>query len=90
MENKTFIVSCVVGDWDRYTACVFVTSNKDLADKYVAKANKMLKKWKEWYSQFNDEDGYFDIENNSITFRYARYNDLMDVCEFFVKEIEER
>ena len=37
---------------DYYSAVVFVTNKKSTATKYCTKFNKLLGKWKTYYSQF--------------------------------------
>jgi len=56
MKNKLYLVKYYGGDYDDfYEKEVFVTSVKSKATKYCTKFNKTLKKWKDYYSQYEEE-----------------------------------
>jgi hypothetical protein len=50
-SDKIYLVSYFRND---YEVTVFVTSKKSTATKYVTRFNKILKKWKNYYKQFED------------------------------------
>ena len=63
MDNskKHYLVSYCGGSYDDYyTSVIFVTDDKKKATKYVTKFNKILKKWKKHYKQYEDKK-YGDI-----------------------------
>jgi hypothetical protein len=68
---------------DGYEITIFATFNKDTADKYVEKFNKLLNKWKEYYSLFQ--------ENNDLmtTAHFDRASQLYEInrCFYEITEI---
>jgi hypothetical protein len=57
MDN-IYLVKYSGGSYDDYyNVIVFATTKKSKATKYCAKFNRILKKWKEYYSQY-EEDKY--------------------------------
>jgi Fe-S oxidoreductase len=83
-----YIVKYSGGEWDDYyTSDIFVTSNKEVAEKYVEKFNNILKKWKEYYSQFAGD--YGSIKEEYIEM-YDRFYSLKGINKCYFKEIEIR
>jgi len=51
--DKIYLVKYCGGSYDDfYIVTIFATTKKSTATKYVTRFNKILKKWKEYYSQF--------------------------------------
>ena len=76
-------------DW--YETNVFVTDRKATATKYVTKFNKMLKKWKEHYKQYEDKKFGMDwIKEEYIEQHFNRWNSLRNITKCDWSEIELR
>lgn len=83
-----YIVKYSAGEWDDYYQVnIFVTADKELAEKYVEKFNSILKKWKDYFSQFVDEYGLFKEEYEEM---YDRYYVITKVDICYYNEIEFR
>jgi hypothetical protein len=94
-KPKIYLVKYWGGDWDdHYTHIVFATTNKSVATKYVKKFNSVLKKWKEYYKQFeykNDEIwGTGWIKNEHIEQHYNRWSRLRSIDKCYWDEVEIR
>ena len=58
--SKLYIVKYYGGEWDDFfEVIVFGTFNKKTAIEYTKKFNRLLKKWKKYYSQFIDKKESF-------------------------------
>ena len=92
MKNKMYLVRYCGGSYeDYYSAVIFATSKKSTATKYVSKFNRILKKWKKHYSQFEcDEMGFKWIKEEHIEQHFNRWNSLRDVTRCYYEEIEVR
>lgn len=76
-------------DW--YEANVFVTDKKSKAIKYVAKFNKMLKKWKEHYSQYESREFEMNlIKDEYVKQHFHRWNSLKMINNCYWQEIDFR
>jgi|GEM_PF-1730107 len=76
-------------DW--YEANVFVTDKKTTATKYVTKFNKMLKKWKAHYKQFERKElGMTWIKDEYVEQHFNRWNSLRNINNCYWNEIEFR
>lgn len=82
---------------DYYVAVAFVTHDKHIAEKWAEKYNRILKSYKDFYFQKDDEgefvlkERYQDMYNSiSENFNIDRYWDMYDAKEAFVSEIEVR
>ena len=89
--NKLYIVRYSRGDHaDFRETDVFVTDKKATATRYVTKFNKLLKKWKEHYKQYESRGSW----NSWIKDEYLRYFDrwhsLGQMGECYYNEIEKR
>jgi hypothetical protein len=85
-----YIVKYESGSYDDYfVQDVFVTNNKELAEKWVNKFNSRITYWKEVIKQYNNEDGYLDRKYWAIPF-VKRYRIIRDINEAFIEEIELR
>ena len=57
MMNKIYIVKYCGGSYeDWYSTNIFATTKKATATKYVSKFNRILRKWKKYYSQFEEKE----------------------------------
>jgi len=57
MNKQLYIVKYTTGSNDSYDEInIFVTHSKSKATKYVTKFNKMVKKWRDYYQQFEDNN----------------------------------
>ncbi|GAG31669.1 unnamed protein product, partial [marine sediment metagenome] len=57
--SRAYIVKYSGGTYDDYYEHnVFVSVNKSKATKYVTKFNNILKKWKDYYAQFEYKKGH--------------------------------
>jgi len=76
-------------DW--YESNVFVTDKKATATKFVTKFNKMLKKWKEHYKQYEGKQFGMDwIKDEYVEQHFYRWNRLRDITKCYWDEIELR
>ena len=88
-----YVVKYSKGDYDDYREIiVFVTDRKTTATKYVTKFNKMLKKWREYYSQFEDNKRFpFTwFRDDAPTLYYDRWYMLREIYRCWWEEIEVR
>ncbi|WP_379953309.1 hypothetical protein [Dokdonia sp. R78006] len=90
--KKIYIVKYCGGshdDW--YSADVFVTDKKTTATKYVTKFNKILKKWKEHYKQYEENilENMNWIKDEHLE-HFERWNDLQNITKCYCDEIELR
>ena len=87
-----YIIRYYGGSYDDfYEVNVFVTDKKSTATKYVTKFNKKLKKWKEYYKQFEtDELGMTWIADKYVDKHFMRWNSLQNITKCYWNEIEAR
>jgi len=90
--NKMYIVRYCGGSYDDfYEANVFVTDKKTTATKYVTKFNKILKKWKEHYKQYESKElGMNWINDEYVQQHFDRWNSLQNINKCYWNEIELR
>ena len=90
MKKQTaFIVFVSVGNYeDHFNKNLFVTFDKNVATKYVTKFNKTIKKLKQHYKQFEDEDGW--IKKEYIEERFCNWDLVSKTNKSFWREIEIR
>jgi len=72
-------------DWREYL--VFVTQDKDKAEKYIESANNILEKWRSFYLEKSIEEQVMDYEKLVFTERSCK---LQDINSFYIMEIEAR
>lgn len=72
-------------EWREYL--VFVTQDKDKAEKYIERANNILEKWRSFYLQKSVEEQEQDYEKLVFTERSCK---LQDINCFYIMEIESR
>ena len=59
MNSKIYIVKYTKGNYEYSEVnTIFATTKKSVATKYATRYNKMLKKWKEHYRQY-ETDNHF-------------------------------
>lgn len=92
MNNKIILVKYCGGDYeDYYTSVVFATANKKTAKNYVTKFNRILKKWKDYYSQFEqDENGFGWLKSEYAKSHFNRWYSLRNIDKCYYEEIEIR
>jgi hypothetical protein len=91
--KKIYIVKYYGDSWgENEVTDIFVTDKKQTAIKYVARFNRILKKWKDHYKKY-EEQKYsivtFTKKKEALKF-YNRWNKLRDVSECFYDVIELR
>jgi hypothetical protein len=92
-NTKTmYIVKYYGGSYeDSYTRIVFVTDKKSTATKYVTRFNKILKKWKEHYSQYEEQSiPSFKWIKDTFNHKFPRWYALSNVTKAYWEEIEVR
>ena len=90
--NKMYIVRYSGGSYDDwYEANVFVTDKKATATKYVTKFNKLLKKWKKHYKQYEGKEFGVDwIKDEYVEQHFDRCDSLRNITKCYWNEIELR
>ena len=91
-KNKVYLVQYCGGNWDDYyTHHIFVTRDKNVAEKYVDKFNTMLEKWTNYYKQFerNPEFGAW-IADEHVEQHFNRWHGLNNITRCYYTEIEFR
>jgi len=82
---------CGVSYDDYYGAVIFVTDKKTTATKYCSKFNNMLKKWKEYYKQFEtDKFGMKWIADEHVERHFDRWNSLQNITKCYYEEVSFR
>lgn len=95
---KLFVANYSSGDWDDYSdRQVFVSHDKQLVENWVEKFNRILVRWKEYYSQYGEnvhefcEDCKLTLKEEVEDYRIIlRFYQLRDINEAFITEIELR
>ena len=91
--KKAVIVEYSTGAYDDYsTETIFVTENRRKATKYVTKFNKAVKRWKDYYSQFEGDKygGMKWIKDEHIEKHYQRWASLRRINKCYCYDIEIR
>jgi hypothetical protein len=91
--KKMYIVKYYGGSYeDSYTRIVFVTDKKATATKYITRFNKILKKWKEHYSQYEERSilGFKWIKEQYKEKYFNRWYSLGNITKAFWEEVEIR
>jgi hypothetical protein len=90
--SKIYLVKYCGGSFDDYyNAVVFATFKKSKAIKYCTKFNRILKKWKDYYSQYeDDDDGFKWIKDEFINQYYDRWYSLKKYTKCYYEEITVR
>jgi len=88
--NKMYLVKYSTGSYEDYHQNnLFVTADKEVADKYVEKFNRILDNWLDYMTLFDNEHGYRDDEKCTTAIS-QRYYDVIETNGAFVEEIEVR
>jgi hypothetical protein len=92
MENKIYLVRYCGGNYeDYYSEVIFATTKKTTATKYVTKFNRILKKWKDYYSQFEHNDmGFNWIKEEYVEQHFQRWNCLRYITNCYYEEVNVR
>ena len=87
--NKIFLVYYCGGYYDdSYETVIFATAERKTANNYVNKFNRILKKWKKYYSQFEtDIKGFVWIDDKYIEQHYDRWYSLQNIRMCYYEEI---
>jgi len=90
--KELYLVSYSSGVYDSYhETIIFATSDKKKATRYVTKFKRLLKKWKNYYSQFEEtEHGFKWIKEEHYEKHYKNWYRLRDINECYWRLIEER
>jgi hypothetical protein len=90
--NKIYLVKYYGGSYDDYyNVTIFATNKKSKAIKYVIKFNRILKKWKEYYSQYEDNKfGFKWIKDEFVNQYFNRWNNLNQLTKCYYEEIPVR
>lgn len=92
MKNEIYIIKYCGGDYeDYYEKIIFATTHKTKAISYVRRFNKILKKWKNYYSQFEIKDcGMTWIKEEYIDQYFQRWYSLREIDKCFFESVELR
>lgn len=87
-----FIVYYYGGEYEEFEEkIVFATFDRDVAEKYIQKFNSILDKWKEYYSQFEDNGFHFSpylkLEHED---KYDRWDKLNRITKCVYRKIQIR
>lgn len=87
-----YIVKYCGGSYeDYYNTIIFATRKKTTATKYVTKFNRILKKWKDYYKQFeNNEMGMVWINKDFANNHFDRWYSLQNITRCYYEEIKVR
>jgi len=92
MKDKIYLCCYSSGAYDDYRVItVFATTNKSNAKRWVSKFNKILKKWRGYYSQFEDDKSIINwIKDEYVDKYYDRWNSIRKINNAFVEEVQVR
>jgi hypothetical protein len=87
--KKMFIVKYSFGSYeDHHVVIIFATTKKSTATKYVTKFNRILKKWKKHYSQYEQNDtGLNWIKEEYIEKYFDRWHCLRNINRCYYEEV---
>lgn len=92
-DNHTKIYLCCysVGQYDDYhNIVVFATTSRNKAIKWKQKFNRILKKWKKYYSQYEQNNLGFPWIKDEYDQYYDRWYSLKHINTATVEEINLR
>ncbi|RLD69236.1 MAG: hypothetical protein DRI95_00660 [Bacteroidetes bacterium] len=91
MRKKMYLIEYYGGSYDDfYTVKIFATANKTTATKYVTKFNKLLKKWKKYYSKYEEDSFGIKLFAEKYIDYYDRYSALENITKCYYYEIKTR
>lgn len=74
MKNKSYIVTITTGSsWDRDTYNKFVTLDKEYADTWVEKFNRIIENNKERIDKFAETPEFYNDETQLFWAEYIHY-----------------
>lgn len=88
LDNYYLVSYYISSDYYRN---VFVTNEKSTAIEYCSKFNRILNKWKDYYSQYEVDDfGTKWIADEHVEKHFNRWNSLQEIQECSYQEIQFR
>ena len=93
MMDKIYLVRYYGGSYeDSWDSVIFATTKKTTATKYVTKFNRILKKWKDYYKQFEDNKyGVMQwLKDEHIERHFYRWNNLQRISKCYYEEVSVR
>lgn len=89
VSGSYYLVRYCGGSYDDYySAVIFVTNKKSTATKYVTKFNRVLKKWKDYYKQFeSNKYGFNWIADEHVEKHFDRWNSLQNITKCYYEEV---
>ena len=92
VSGSYYLVRYCGGSYDDYySVVIFVTNKKTTATKYVTKFNRILKKWKDYYKQFeSNKYGFNWIADEHIESHFERWNSLQNITKCYYEEVSFR
>lgn len=91
--KKSYVVQYQGGEIDDYfNVIIFVTNGKDKAKKYVERFNSSLEKWKDYYSQYEEEreSEYRWIKDEYVSKHFNRWYEINNIDKCYFEEINLR
>jgi len=83
-----YVVMYSEGQYEEYREIiVFVTKSKSKAEKYQARFNRIMRKWYDYYSQYETRSKWIADEHLQ---HFDRWFFLRELNDCFIKEVEER
>ena len=92
VSDSYYLVRYSGGSYDDYySAVIFVTDKKSTAKKYVTKFNRILKKWKKHYQQFETyKFGMKWIADEHVEKHFDRWHSLQNITKCYYEEVSFR
>ena len=91
MEKEIYIVSYSTGSYEDYKEIIiFATTKKSKATKYVTRFNQILKKWKDYYSQYETREHGIVWLKDIYNKWFERWYSLTKVNRCYWEKIEIR
>jgi hypothetical protein len=91
--HKIYLVRYYGGSYeDSWDSVIFATTKKTTATKYVTKFNRILKKYKDYYKQFeeNKYGGIQWLKDEYIERHFIRWNNLQRISKCYYEEVSVR
>lgn len=91
--EKIYVVKYHRGRYDDASVItIFATFRKDTARQYVERFNTSLKKWKDYYKQFEGENefGFQSLKKEHFETKFERWLHIIDTGFSFYNEVELR
>ena len=101
-ENEPLSLAAVISSYylvrysggsydDYYSSVIFVTNKKSTATKYCKKFNNGLKKWKDYYKQFETKKyGITWVSDEHIKKRFEKWEHLQNITKCYYEEVSLR